>query len=171
MKMTAKKIMCIACLVLFSLVVMNFSAGGASAEEKSKAPDFFLKDINGRDLTLSSYKGKVVILSFWATWCPSCKDEMPKFNKLHNEMKSRGIEILAISSDYSLGYLKDYLDKNSFDFRIAYDEKRTVTRQYKVPYLPVTFLIDRNGFIAEKVTGEFEWPSAEMKTKIEKLLQ
>jgi peroxiredoxin len=96
---------------------------------------------------------------------------MPKLNKLYKEMRSRGLEIVAVSSDYSIGSLKDFVGKNSLDFSILYDEKRTVTRQYKIPYLPVTFLIDKSGVIVEKITGEFEWPSGEMKKKLEKLLQ
>lgn len=167
-----KKIFLLSILIFFASVGTNSFPDKAFAyAEKNKAPDFSLKDINGRDVSLSSLRGKVVILSFWATWCPSCKDEMPKLNKLYNEMRSRGLEIVAVSSDYSIGYLKDYLSKNNFDFSILFDETRTVTRLYKIPYLPVAFLIDRNGAIVEKITGEFEWPSAEMRQKLEKLLQ
>jgi peroxiredoxin len=157
----------------FFIIVFFLTAfsGAYAGSDNKPAPDFSMKDVNGKDFTLSSLKGKVVILSFWATWCHPCKDEMPKFNKLYKEMRSRGLEIVAVSSDYSLGSLKDFLDKNSLDFSILYDEKRTVTRQYKIPYLPVTFLIDKSGVIVEKITGEFEWPSGEMKKKLEKLLQ
>jgi len=167
-----EKICLLSILIFFMLIGTNTLQGKAFAgAENSKAPDFSLKDINGKDFTLSSLKGKVVILSFWATWCHPCKDEMPKLNKLYKEMRSMGLEIVAVSSDYSIGSLKDFIVKNSLDFSILYDEKRTVTRQYKIPYLPVTFLIDKNGVIVEKITGEFEWPSGEMKKKLEKLLQ
>jgi len=155
-------------IILFFLTAFSNACAGS---DNKPAPDFSLKDINGKDFTLSSLKGKVVILSFWATWCHPCKDEMPRLNKLYKEMGSRGLEIVAVSSDYSIGYLKDFLVKNSLDFSILYDEKRAVTRQYKIPFLPVTFLIDKNGVIVEKITGEFEWPSGEMKKKLEKLLQ
>jgi peroxiredoxin len=147
----------------------NLSA--SSVEAETKAPDFSLKDVNGKDLSLSSYKGKVIVLAFWATWCPSCKDEMPKLQRLYHEMKSRGLEVIAVSSDYSEDSLKEYLSKNSFDFHILYDGKRSVTRQYKLSFLPVTFLIDRNGVISDKIPGEFDWPSPETKIKIEKLLK
>lgn len=138
---------------------------------EKRAPEFSLKDLNGRQVALSSFRGKVVLLAFWATWCPSCKDEMPKFNRLYRELKSRGLEIIAISSDYSIDSLKEYLAKNPFDFHILYDGKRQATAQYRVSFLPVTFLIDRNGAIADRIPGEFEWPSAEMEKKIERLLR
>jgi peroxiredoxin len=158
-------------LISFIWVVTNPLQAKVFADERKQAPDFSLQDINGKNLSLSSLRGKVVILSFWATWCPSCKEEMPRFNKLYSEMKSRGLEIVAVSSDYSLGYLKDYLSDKHFNFTVLFDGKRTVTRQYEIPYLPVTFLIDKKGLIVEKIPGEFEWPSAEMQEKLEKLLQ
>ncbi len=167
-----KKIVLIMTFVLISSAgVITYPAGVSAEGEGSKAPDFSLKDVNGREFTLSSLRGKAVILSFWATWCPSCKEEMPRFSKVYKEMKGRGLEIVAVSSDYSIGYLKDYLSQNSFDFIMLFDEKRSVTRQYKVPYLPVAFLIDKNGMIVEKIAGEFEWPSAQMREKLERLLR
>ena len=166
-----KKIYLLIFFISFTLVVTNLLPAKVFADERKQAPDFSLQDINGTHLSLSALRGKVVILSFWATWCPSCKEEMPRLNKLYNEMKSRGLEIVAVSSDYSLGYLKDYLSDKNFNFTVLFDEKRAVTRQYRVPYLPVSFLIDKKGLIVEKIAGDFEWPSAEMKEKLEKLLQ
>ena len=86
--------------------------------ENKKAPEFSLKDINGREFTLSSLKGKVILLNFWATWCPPCKEEMPAFNRLYNDMKSHGLVVIAISTDKSMKEVKKYLSKNSFDFLI-----------------------------------------------------
>ena len=134
-----------------------------------KAPDFTLKDVNGKDVTLSSFRGKVVLLNFWATWCPPCKYEMPSFNKLYKEMKAQGLEVIAVSTDDSISYVKDYLSKNSMDFKILMDEKHSVTKQYKVFSMPTTFLIDRNGLIIEKFYGEYEWTDPDIKKKIEKL--
>jgi cytochrome c biogenesis protein CcmG/thiol:disulfide interchange protein DsbE len=138
--------------------------------ERTMAPGFSLKDLSGRTITLSSLKGKVVLLNFWATWCPPCISEMPVFNRLYKEMRSRGLEIVAISADRSEGYLRDYVSKHSLDFRVLYDEDRTVTKQYKVFSMPTTFLIDKNGVIVEKFFGEYDWTDQEIKKKIEKLL-
>ncbi len=138
--------------------------------DKNKAPEFMLKDLNGRYVTLYSLKGKVVLLNFWATWCPPCISEMPVFNRLYKEMRVRGLEVVAISTDRSEGYLRDYVSKHSLDFKVLYDEDRTVTKQYKVFSMPTTFLIDKNGVIVEKFYGEYDWTDQEIKKKIEKLL-
>ncbi len=166
---------------LFSLTAMG-PAGPREAKKENlspfeidklannQAPDFTLKDIHGSSLSLSSLKGKVVLLNFWATWCPPCKAEMPSFNKLYKEMKPRGFEIIAVSNDNAIRYVKEYLSKNSFDFVILWDENQIVTKKYKIFTVPTTLLIDRNGVIVEKFFGERDWTSPKIKKKIEKLL-
>ncbi len=136
----------------------------------AKAPDFTLKDMQGRNVTLSSLKGKAVILNFWATWCPPCKAEMPSLNKLYLELRGRGLEVIAVSTDSSLMHVKDYLAKARLDFTIVHDEKRSVLKQYKVFSMPTTFLINREGVIAERIFGEEEWTDADIRKRIEKLL-
>lgn len=138
--------------------------------DKQKAPDFTLKDLKGNSVTLSSLKGKVVLLNFWATWCPPCVAEMPEFNKLHRKMGPRGLEIVSVSTDNSISYTKDFVSKHNIEFRVLYDENRTVTKLYKVFSMPTTFLIDKNGVIVEKFFGDYEWADSDMLKKIEKLL-
>jgi peroxiredoxin len=98
----------------------------------SKAPDFTLKDMNGKNVTLSSFRGKVVLLNFWATWCPPCKAEMPDLNRLYRDTKHRGFEIIAVSTDKSIDHVKDFLSKSKVDFIILFDENRTAAKQYRV---------------------------------------
>lgn len=165
-------------LTLFFVIAMgpHSSPGGtvstidADKQTNIKAPDFTLRDVNGRTVSLSSLKGKVILVNFWATWCPPCKAEMPSMNKLYNSLKVRGLEIIAVSSDSSLSSIKDFLAKNRVDFLVLHDEKKTVTLQYKVFSLPTTFLIDRNGLIVEKYYGEYDWTDPEVRSRIEKLL-
>jgi peroxiredoxin len=174
-----KKLFLIICL--FLLIAMgpsspvNTSSGTISPMDSdtiinSKAPDFTLKDMNGKNVTLSSFRGKVVLLNFWATWCPPCKAEMPDLNRLYRDTKRRGLEIIAISTDKSIDHVKDFLSKNKLDFIILFDENRAAAKQYKVFSMPTTFLIDRNGMVVEKFYGEYEWTEPEVKGKIEKLL-
>jgi peroxiredoxin len=136
----------------------------------SKAPDFTLKDVHGKSVSLASHKGKVVLINFWATWCPPCKAEMPSMNKLYNEIKARGFEVISVSTDNSLSAVKDFLAKNRLDFTVLFDENRTVARQYHVFSMPITFLIDRNGMIVDKFSGEEDWTDPDIRKKIEKLL-
>jgi peroxiredoxin len=166
---------------LFLLIAMgpNPPTGGsrdtaspddAEKSVNSKAPDFSLKDAHGRSLSLSSLRGKVVLINFWATWCPPCKAEMPSMNRLYNEIRNRGFEVVAISTDNSLSTIKDFLARNRIDFPVLFDETKSVTRQYHVFSMPTTFLIDRSGMIVEKFYGEEDWTDPVIRKKIEKLL-
>jgi peroxiredoxin len=166
---------------LFLLIAMgpNPPTGGsrdtaspvdAEKSVNSKALDFSLKDAYGKPLSLSSLKGKVVLVNFWATWCPPCKAEMPSMNRLYNEIRSRGFEIVAISTDNSISPVKDFLAKNRIDFPVLFDETKSVTRQYHVFSMPTTFLIDRGGMIVEKFYGEEDWTDPVIRKKIERLL-
>jgi peroxiredoxin len=146
------------------------SPGDAEKSVNSKAPDFSLKDAHGRSLSLSSLRGKVVLINFWATWCPPCKAEMPSMNRLYNEIRNRGFEVVAISTDNSLSTIKDFLARNRIDFPVLFDETKLVTRQYHVFSMPTTFLIDRSGMIVEKFYGEEDWTDPVIRKKIEKLL-
>lgn len=172
------KIFLIVCFILLTAIgtssCRDINNGQVSPFEidklkNTKAPDFSLKNLNGKDITLSSLKGKIVLLNFWATWCPPCKSEMLSLNRLYKDMKSRGFEILAVSTDNSINYVKEYISKNSFDFQILWDEDRVVSKKYTVFSMPTTFLIDRKGIIVEKFMGEYDWTDPEIKKKIEKL--
>jgi cytochrome c biogenesis protein CcmG, thiol:disulfide interchange protein DsbE len=173
-----KKLILISCLLLLIAVgpgLQRSTADGVSPliannVVNSKAPDFTLKDINGKTVSLSTFTGKVVLLNFFATWCPPCRAEMPSFNKLSRALKQRGLEVVAISSDRSIDDLKDFLEKNKIDFPVLFDADRNVAKQYRVFSMPTTFLINKNGTIVEKFYGEYDWTEPETKGKIEKLL-
>lgn len=173
-----KKIIFIICM--FLLFGMGPSLQGNNADGisplnsdkivNSRAPVFTLKDLNGKTVTLSAFKGKVVLLNFFATWCPPCRAEMPALNKLYHALKPRGLEIVAVSTDRSVNDIKDFLEKHRVDFPILFDGDRSASKQYRVFSMPTTFLIDRNGMIADKFYGEYDWTEPETKGKIEKLL-
>ncbi len=172
-----KKLILISCLLLLISVGPSLpgTAGGMSPLNSdnivnSKAPDFVLKDMSGRTVSLTALKGKVVLLNFFATWCPPCRAEMPSFNKLYRTLKQRGLEIVAISSDRSINDIKDFLEKNKVDFPVLFDTDRGATKQYRVFSMPTTFLINKNGVIVEKFYGEYDWTEPETRGKIEKLL-
>ncbi len=175
-----KTVRCLFIISLFFLVAMgphssiggqkNAVAADADKQAGAKAPDFNLRDMNGKTVSLSSLKGKVILLNFWATWCPPCKGEMPSMNKLYNELKSKGFEVVAVSTDNGPSPVKEFLAKTHLDFTVLLDETKIVSREYKVFSMPTTFLIDRNGFIAEKLFGEYDWTDPVVRKEIEKLL-
>lgn len=141
-------------------------------DKLSKAPEYTLKDLNADKVPSSSFKGKVVLINFWATWCPACIAELPSLSVLYKDkiLKSKGFEVITVAAGNSSGEVSEFVKKNGLDLRVLLDEKKTVTRQFKVFSIPTTFLIDRNGNIVEKFFGEYDWTDKEIRDKIEKLL-
>ena len=136
-----------------------------------KAPDFTLKDMGGRPSTLSANRGKVVLLVFWASWCPTGPQEFASLNRLYAKYKDRGLVILAVSSDKSLAAAKGFLSQNPVSFTVLLDDKLTVSKQlYRAFMIPMTFVIDKSGKIVNKHFGEQDWTKPEILKEIDTLL-
>jgi peroxiredoxin len=116
-----------------------------------KAPDFELKTLDGKNVKLSDFKGKKVILNFWATWCPPCKAEMPEMQKFYEE-DHKDIVLLAVNIDPQLDVQK-FVDEMSITFPIPLDEDDEVNSVYQVISIPTTYFIDTKGIIREKHIG------------------
>lgn len=126
----------------------------SSQNSNPVAPDFTLKDLNGKDVKLSDYKGKIVILNFWAVWCKYCKEEMPDFNELNKELeKDNEVVIIAINSQESPDTVKDYLSSNDINLKVLLDQDGSVTRTYGVSGLPNTFIINKDGSLYTYIPG------------------
>ncbi len=122
------------------------------------APDFTLTDTQGNEVTLSDLRGQVVLVNFWATWCPPCRQEMPSMEELYQQLKSRGVELLAINiEENGPKVVADFLTSRSHSFPILFDSQAQVQRLYHVSRFPETFIIDRNGNIVEHVVGAIDW--------------
>jgi peroxiredoxin len=116
-----------------------------------KAPDFELKTLTGEPAKLSSFKGKKVMLNFWATWCPPCKAEMPEMEQFYKQ-GNKDVVILAVNID-SQNDVKGFADKNGITFPILLDTDSKVNGTYQILSIPTTYFIDRNGVIQNKYTG------------------
>jgi len=121
--------------------------------EPFPAAEFTLNDLEGKKASLSDYKGKKLIINFWATWCVPCVEEMPELEELYKERKSGGLEMLMINAKESKEVVKKYIEKNDYTFRILLDEKGAVMRDYQVFGLPSTFFIDENGIVQYSYMG------------------
>ncbi|MGQ9569820.1 MAG: peroxiredoxin family protein [Thermodesulfovibrionales bacterium] len=141
-----------------------------SANVGYKPPDFTLSDLCGNKVTLSKFRGKVVILNFWSIFCGPCLTEMPSLNKLYLEFKDRGLVVLAIAEDPAEKPLRAYINEKGLAFPVLIDKDRKVYFKYALFGIPVSFLIDKKGVIIEKFIGERDWTSSQMKEKIAKLL-
>ena len=137
----------------------------------TKAPDFTLKDINGNPASLSSFRGKVVLLKFWATWCPPCREEIPSVNSLDKLLKNRGLAILSVSVDSSAPKIRDFVRKYPINYTILIDDTMKVAKSlYKAFKLPMAFLIDKKGVIVKEYIYVHDWTAPEIIKEIESYL-
>lgn len=121
----------------------------ATASETAGAPDFTLTDLDGQSVTLSSLRGKVVYLDFWATWCPPCREALPHTQELAQrpEAEKGELVVLAINVAEDKQAVSDFLQANNFDFRVPLDTDGAVSDQYKVEGIPTFVVIGRDGEI------------------------
>jgi peroxiredoxin len=142
-------------LFLYLSVFSTSETSVAGFSKGSEVPDFTAKTIDGRELTLSKLRGKVVLLNFWATWCPPCRSEMPLFQKVYQKYKDRGFEIIGISTDASQGQVQKFIKEYGLTFPIIMDDQN-LTAKFNVSGLPTSFLIDRDGRVIKVRLGEYE---------------
>ncbi len=109
------------------------------------APDFILQDINGEEVGLKDFKEKTVLLLFWATWCPHCKEEIPKLKDIYKNYKDKDFDILAISVDDNLEKLKKFVEKNKIQYKVLFDKETAIARLYGVMGVPAHFVVDKKG--------------------------
>jgi AhpC/TSA family. len=130
-------------------VIKNAQVG---IEKGDLAPDFTLKDVNGKTVTLSKLRGKKVILNFWATTCPYCKIEMPELNKFYENNKN-DVVLLAIDIGEDKSVVENYLEGKGYSFDVLLDSDAKVAMDYKVQFIPMSFFIDEKGIIRSISNG------------------
>lgn len=139
----------------------------------SPAPDFTLRDIDGKPHRLSDYRGKVVLVNFWATWCPPCRAEMPSIEKLYASMKGKPFVVLALDQGESINNVFAFMGQLSPSptFPVLLDRKSQVAQAFGVMGIPSTFLIDRQGHIVAKAIGGRSYDSAAMRSLVDRLMR
>jgi peroxiredoxin len=144
-----------AILLLFGLTATAdqpyFSVPLLPATERKPAPGFVLKDAAGKTVRLKNYRGKVVLLDFWATWCTGCKQEIPWFAEFQKTYGRDGLAVVGMSMDDSWKIVKPFLAEHPIPYRILLADK-PAAESYKISNMPDTFLIDRQGRIAAAYT-------------------
>ena len=139
-------------------------------DEKIKAQNFALKDLNGNEVHLEDYRGKVIFLNFWTTWCPACLVEMPSMEKLYREFKNENFIILAVDMQEDPETVKKFKAKFKLSFPILLDTDGIVASYYGVNAIPATFLIDRAGYLYAAALGARDWASEDAFLLIKHLL-
>jgi peroxiredoxin len=133
-------------------------SSGPGLKKGLPAPDFTLPGLDGKMVRLADYKGKVVLINIWATWCPPCVEEMPSMEKLYRELKGEGFEILAVSIDETGAKdVRSFMKKYKLSFPALTDSKGAIKSLYQTTGVPESFIIDKDGILVEKVIGPRNW--------------
>ena len=150
-------------------------AGIPLLKQKVSPRDFSLplvtsSPVMGRTQSLSSLKGKVVFLNFWATWCPPCREEMPSMEALYKGYREKGLEILAVNSGENQQEVLSFLSNKEFSFTVVLDSDSKTSRAYGIQAFPTSFIIDREGNIVARVVGSMNWDVPNIRAALEMLL-
>lgn len=159
----------------FLVIISAFCFCWAMAEKPQvsnrTAIDFKLIDLSGAAVKLSDYKGKVIFLNFFATWCPPCREEMPSLQALYEKMKGKDFEMLAVSLDRAgASVVMPFIKKGGYTFKVLLDPEGRVASQYQIFSIPTTFILNKQGKIVEKVIGARDWSEKSFVDKINKLI-
>lgn len=142
-----------------------------SPQEGFLAPSFSSQDLSGKSVSLGDFKGNVVLLNFWASWCGPCRIEIPSLNRLYRLRKDKNFEILAVSVDRgSVSKIASFVASNEMSFPVLVNPQGDVGSRYWVRAIPTSFLLDKKGVIRWKVVGGKQWDGAEAVAKIDQLL-
>jgi peroxiredoxin len=129
-------------------------------KEGSKAPDFAFTTLDDQNHSLKDYRGKMVILNFWATWCPPCKEEIPEMQRFYKEYHSENVEILAVNLTYAEtkpGKIKEFAKNYGITFPIPLDQKNTIGKQFHAVSIPTSYFIDKKGIIRKMHIGPMDY--------------
>ena len=129
-----------------------------------------LKDLSGRIHRLSDYRGQVVLVNFWATWCEPCRDEMPSIAKLRNRLADRPFSVRAVNVDEPEARIEKFLTAMPLNFPVLLDQGRKVTKSWQVRVLPASFVIGPEGRVRYTATGDLDWSAPAVAERIAKLL-
>jgi peroxiredoxin len=133
--------------------------------------DFSLPLLAGGNASLSSYKGKVVILNFWATWCPPCRVEMPSIETLYRRFSAQGLEILAVDLGEDASLVRQFIRNAGYTFPVMFDSDNRVSSVYGIEAIPTTYIIDREGKIVGRIIGSITWDNQRVIAAIDALLK
>jgi thiol-disulfide isomerase/thioredoxin len=161
-------------LLCVALVALPAAARGESARfvpwTRPETPALSLKDLSGRAHTLADYRGKVVLLNFWATWCEPCREEMPSMRTLRERLAGRPFAVITVNYGEAASRARDFLQRERLDLVTLLDPGQVTARAWRVRVLPGSFLIDADGRVRYSVIGELDWASDEAMETVRTLL-
>jgi cytochrome c biogenesis protein CcmG/thiol:disulfide interchange protein DsbE len=150
------------------LLLAGCYSGSRPPRIGSPAPDFTVRD-SDRAVTLHDFKGKIVVLNFWATWCPPCVEEMPSLVQLQAKLKNQGVEVVGVSVDVDGDAYHHFLQEHKVDLLTVRDPDQKSNTLYGTFRYPETYIIDRNGMIRRKFIGAVDWNQPDVVEYLSKL--
>jgi peroxiredoxin len=156
-------------------VVLGAVAGlqymGRSSRSGYEAPQFTLPDVHGQPHRLSDFRGRIVFLNLWATWCPPCRAEMPSMEALYRRLKDRDFAMLAVAEDEGgVGVVRPFVEEMKLTFPVLIDPQASLSPRYGATGYPETFIIDREGRVVSHTIGPEDWNTPEMLAYFDQLL-
>jgi len=157
-------------LCLFGLASISHAAGTFQNWSGGATPPLELKDAAGRSHRLEDYRGKVVLVNFWATWCGPCREEMPSIGRLKKKLANRPFVVLAVNVDEPESRVLKFLEQTPLDFPTLLDPDGRTTKAWKVRILPASFVVLPSGRVRYIVTGELDWANEHVVRAVLELL-
>jgi len=156
-------------------IALLFCQGVGAAElkpwEGGATPELALEDLAGKQHKLADYRGKVVLVNFWATWCEPCRAEMPSMDRLRGSLEGKPFAVLAVNLAEPLSRIEKFVDATPVRFPLLRDRDGAVAKTWKAKLLPASFLIGRDGLIKYVAYGELDWTSDQVRARVNELLQ
>ncbi|MDP2879769.1 MAG: TlpA disulfide reductase family protein [Sulfuricella sp.] len=153
-------------LALLGLIVyVWFRPPAWVSDENRVAPEVKVALLDGRQISLERLRGKVVLVNFWATWCPYCRHEMPDMERFYDDYRAQGFEILALSQDDAPEPVRQFMAKEGYHFPVAMAEARHAVAFGGVSRLPTSFIIDKQGRVRHKISGQVYYARLESLVK------
>jgi thiol-disulfide isomerase/thioredoxin len=134
-------------------------------------PELALADLAGKEHRLAHYRGRVVLVNFWATWCEPCREEMPSIDRLRSSLKGKPFEVLAVNMAEPLSRIEKFAATVPVGFPLLRDRDGMTAKSWKAKLLPATFLIGRDGRIRYVAYGELDWSSDAVRARVAELLK
>lgn len=155
------------------LLLPAWAQAAAMAEprpwQRGATPPLVLKDIEGKAQDLRKYRGRVVLINFWATWCEPCRDEMPSIQRLAEKMQGKPFVVLAVNVDEPEARIRRFMEQVPLPFPVLVDDGMSAAKAWNARILPSSFIVDRDGRVRYIVTGETDWTSPKLVKLIEGL--
>jgi cytochrome c biogenesis protein CcmG, thiol:disulfide interchange protein DsbE len=135
-----------------------------------KAPNFSITTEHGKTITRDNFGGKLLVLNFWASWCPPCVEETPSLEEFAKQFGPQGVVVLGVSNDRNEGQYRRFLQRYHVDFETSRDPENNISASYGTFQLPETYLIDRNGKVIEKVISNQNWMDPQFLARVKSML-